>query len=383
MVARGQDEGFGLPGRLRGVVRRLLPIQTPIVDNDPWVGKKVMTKDAGSRIGHSDPAGRQVYVADLTDMVYKVLQEKDGWLLLGQRGVTGWLEKSQAVPLDQAVAYFTQRIGANERDGFAIASRSKAWYEEGKLEEALLDVEEAIRLDPRNSVWLCQRGIVYDRLKETELALRDFDDALRLDGHNALAYYRRGIVRKAQRQYDQAASDYSQAIRLAAHWSDPYFNRGNAFKAKREYDQAIKDYGEAIRLDPQWADPYFNRANTNKARRDYEGAVRDYGEVIRLDSQDADAYGNLAWILATCPDGKLRDGKKALEYASRACDLTNWESPYFLAVYSAACAENGTFNDAIKWQQIALESRQYEEEEGEAARFRLRLFKDGKPYREK
>ena len=359
-----------------------LPPSALADDNASWAGERVMTRTAGVRIGHTDDFGRHVFVAELTDVVYTVLGEQDGWLQVRHRGIEDWFQKAQAVLLDDAIAYFSQRLRANNRDAFALAHRGRAWKEEGELERALEDLNAAIRLDPYASAWLRNRGMVYKELQELDRAIRDFGEAIRFDPQDALSYNNRGIAYKVKNEYDKAISDYSEAIRLDPQWSAAYFNRGNAQKAKREYDKAVKDYSEAIRLDPQWSDAYFNRANAHKARKAYDQAARDYAEVIRLDPEDADAYSSLAWLLATCPEGRVRDGRRAVEYATRACELTSWEASYFLAALGAAYAEVGKFDEAIKWQERALESRQYDREEGEAARHRLKLFEDRKPYRE-
>ena len=43
--------------------------------------------------------------------------------------------------------------------------------------------------------------------------------------------------------------------------------------------------------------------------------VRDYDEAIRLDPGNADAFNGRAWLAATCPDAKYRDGAKAVSLA--------------------------------------------------------------------
>jgi hypothetical protein len=53
-----------------------------------------------------------------------------------------------------------------------------------------------------------------------------------------------------------------------------------------------------------------------------------------------------------------------------------------MATLAAAFAETGRFDLAIRWQKRALESRQYEDAEGAAARRRLQLFEDARPYRD-
>jgi tetratricopeptide (TPR) repeat protein len=351
-------------------------------DEHSWAGERIVTKREGLRIGHTDAAGWQVYVAELTDMVYTVTDEKDGWLLVRHGGAEGWLDKQQALLLDDAASFFAERIRLDMRDALAFAHRGRARQENGELERALGDLNEAIRLDPNNPAWLRARGLVYDELKDHDRAIRDYTEAIRFAPRDALTYNRRGMARKAKKEYEQAVRDYSDAIRFDPRWSDAFFNRGNSHKALKDFDRAINDFSEAIRLDPNWTDAYFNRANARRAKKEYARAVDDYRQAIRLDPKDADACGGLAWLLATCPEANVRDGKRAVEQATRACELTSWEAPYFLAVLAAAWAEFGDFEEALKWQQRALESPGYDREEGDKARQRVKLFSERRPYRE-
>src|SRR6266849_9047991 len=85
-------------------------------DNNSWVGQRIMIKKAGVRIGYSDDAGRQIYVAELTDLIYTVVKEEDTWLEVRHRGVQGWFDREQAILLDDALAYFAERIRAKNGD---------------------------------------------------------------------------------------------------------------------------------------------------------------------------------------------------------------------------------------------------------------------------
>jgi hypothetical protein len=78
----------------------------------------------------------------------------------------------------------------------------------------------------------------------------------------------------------------------------------------------------------------------------------------------------------------LRDGKKAVEYARKACELTDWKNPDYLATLSAAFAETADFKEAVKWQMKALQATELEPDKAEEYRQRLKLFEEGKPYRE-
>ena len=90
---------------------------------------------------------------------------------------------------------------------------------------------------------------------------------------------------------------------------------------------------------------------------------------------------NRAWLLASAPDAKYRDGKKAVESATRACELTNWKESSLLAILAAACGEAGDFESAIKWQTTAdaLHSDDLEKAVGQC---RLKLFEQKRPVRD-
>ena len=105
----------------------------------------------------------------------------------------------------------------------------------------------------------------------------------------------------------------------------------------------------------------------------------DFNEAIRLDPRNGFAHNNRAWLWATCPAGKYRDGKKAVESAGKACELGEWKNAYQVDTLAAAYAEAGDFETAVKWQlkANALYSDAKDRENAEA---RLKLYRDKKPF---
>jgi tetratricopeptide (TPR) repeat protein len=111
-------------------------------------------------------------------------------------------------------------------------------------------------------------------------------------------------------------------------------------------------------------------------------ALSDYAEAIRLDPKRASAINNRAWLLATSKVDRCRNGKVAVEEATKACELTGWKNPGYIDTLSCAYAEIGDFGQAIRWQKKALEDPSYRQDEGENAITKLALFGDQKPFME-
>ncbi len=261
-------------------------------------------------------------------------------------------------------------------------SRAEAYRFKGEWDSAIDDYSEAIQLEPAIGKNYFHRGNCYFKKGDLEKALRDYNEAIVNDPCLAEAYYERGNLRRRMGDLEVAIADYDEAVLLNPTVAEIYYNRGKAYQLKGDLKQAINDYNESIRLKPKIPDIYGSRADAyvKGKGRIWEKAIDDYESAIRLGAKLFPPYNNYAWLLATSPDPSIQNGKRAVELALKACELTQWKRWNCLGTLGAAYARTGDFAQAIKYQTEAMSMEGVTEENRAEAQQRLILYQQGKAY---
>jgi tetratricopeptide (TPR) repeat protein len=226
------------------------------------------------------------------------------------------------------------------------------------------------------------RGNAYGRKGEYALALADFNKVIELNPEDADAYYNRGLTHKNQQSYDQAINDYSRAIELNPRYINAYNNRGNVYGRKGDYESAIIDFDHTISLSPENASAYFNRGLAYYSQGQYMPAIEDLQKAIELNPKYYKAYENLAWLRATCPQQKYRDGELAISLAKKARFLREGDDTGLWEVLAAAYARVGKYENARQYMELTIENTKGKGSIVELQK-RLKLYEAGKQYSDK
>ena len=151
------------------------------------------------------------------------------------------------------------------------------------------------------------------------------------------------------------------------------------YEADRRLTPAIELYSEVLDEDPdQWL-ALRRRGDAFLSQGKQQEAVQDYEAALKLQPEDSGILNNLAWVLATSTEDPLRDGKRALELAQQACEMTEYKQAHILSTLAACHAELGDFDEAVKWSGKAVE---LDPEEEQLAK-ELQSYRDQKPWRER
>ena len=272
---------------------------------------------------------------------------------------------------DKAIGHYDEAIRLDPNYILAFAQRGLAWFKKGNWDKTIADFSAVLKLDPNDGSAYAQRGLAWFKKDNYVKAIEDFSEALRRDPTTSSIYVVRAHAWKCIEQFEKAISDFSEAIKLDPCEASTYSNRACIWSEMKDYDRAIKDFDEAIRLNPKDSSAHFDRGEAWLKKEEYGNAIRDFDKAIRLNPSNATLYSQLAWVLATCSESSIRDGKRAIEMARNACELTNWKCGFVLQALTAAYAEAGQFDEAAYYLQKVLDDPEFAAANRERARVGL------------
>jgi tetratricopeptide (TPR) repeat protein len=143
-----------------------------------------------------------------------------------------------------------QRLGLKRVTGEAYYRRGLKAHESGDLENAILDISEAIYYDRGYAEYYSTRGLFYieaNQLPEAELDLRY---ALRLSKRQWLAQYGLGIINFQRGDFSGALEYLTNALKFGGRRAEVWFYRAVTNYSLANYERAAEDMDTAISLFP-------------------------------------------------------------------------------------------------------------------------------------
>lgn len=280
----------------------------------------------------------------------------------------------------EASADFSEALKRDPNFTLAYENRAATYELQGKLIMALDDWNQALKIEPANGPYLLRRAQNYASQRDFVKAIADLTTQLKDDPKNADVLELRGQFNVDAGNVDAAINDYSEVLRINPNNVTVFLGRSQVYTDTKQFAKAIADCEGALRVVPTFVDAR-NRLGWNRfLTGDFQSARNDFERALEMKAKYAPTNYYLAWLFATCPDEKFRDGKKALEYAKTAVELTGGKEAAMLEAHAAALAETGDFDEAIKLQERVV--REIAAAEQAESRSRLETYRKKQPYRQ-
>ncbi len=176
----------------------------------------------------------------------------------------------------------------------------------------------------------------------------------------AEAYAKKGRLDQAIPHYQMLLRSDPDNVMVLSNFA--FYLATHDDKGRRNYALAIELAERGCKL-TNWEDRYlmrllakvYNNFGTDRAEsEDYGRAIEYFEKAISTDAGYATPVFNMALLLATCSDEKLRRVDEAVRLAERGCRLAEQPNPERLMFLAEVYAEAERFGDAVRTTERAV-----------------------------
>jgi len=251
---------------------------------------------------------------------------------------------------------FTHALAVTPDNAVAEQCLADAFEADSRPAEAIRHRRRAVELDPGFANAHRGLGVLLAKSGNLVEAAAHFRRAYELEPSNPEMVRGQGLVAQAQGRTDEAAAWFERALQLAPYDAEALGQLGSVRIQAGRVAGGIALLRRAVALDPANAQPHltFALALMTVPGRDAEAAEQLH-EVVRLEPRGLDGTNALAWLLATSPDPRVRNGAEAVGLAARAVELSGGRDPNVIDTQAAALATAGRFDEAMRHARAALE----------------------------
>jgi protein O-mannosyl-transferase len=211
-----------------------------------------------------------------------------------------------------------------------------------------------------------------------------FRHTVAVTANNPAAEYGLGAGYEHAGQTNAAMAQYIIAAKMNSADTQPRYALAQLLREQGDLAAAAEEYEAVLQIKPDDTSSRLNLARTLQQMGKTDEAVFQLETALQFAPNSIEALNNLAWLLATNPDPRIRNGPRAVQLAEHACELTDYQKTILVGTLAAACAEAGQFDDAVAMAQkaIALARQSGKTELAAKNRELLELYRAHKAYHE-
>src|SRR3989304_1452241 len=171
-----------------------------------------------------------------------------------------------------------------------------AYDKAGCYEDAIKQLEEALRFDPQYIEVRNNLAVAYDKMGKCDEAVAELREVLRSDPDCVEAHSNLGNIYAKMEKYDEAVIELQEALRLDPGFAIAHNNLGHIYALQKKNDEAQREFMETLRINPDYAFAHSNLGNMYAEMGRGEDAIREFQEALRLFPEFPEAYYGLGSV---------------------------------------------------------------------------------------
>lgn len=159
------------------------------------------------------------------------------------------LEKNKNKQFAEAIELWNKPLELNPTNIETIYNRGNSKMHLNDYTAAIIDYDYRIAKDKYYLAYM-NRGLCKNHLNLKKEALLDFNEAIKMNPTFYDSYYNKAIVEFELNLVKEAILNFESSLKYNKNNSDAYYYLGKIFKIKGDYKKAIENFTRAIRLNP-------------------------------------------------------------------------------------------------------------------------------------
>ena len=177
-----------------------------------------------------------------------------------------------------------------------------AYLQIKKFKEALLNFEEAIRLDEKVPDYYNNIGVTLSELNNDETAIDNYNKALKIKPNFVDPLINIGISYKKLRKFDLSKKYFEKSLKIFPNNSIVFNNLGNLLREDGNISEAINCYDRAININKNYIEAINNKAEIFLLQRKFDEAIIEFKKVLKLNPKFVYSFGKLLHCKMTICD---------------------------------------------------------------------------------
>jgi tetratricopeptide (TPR) repeat protein len=190
--------------------------------------------------------------------------------------------------------------------------RALARYEIHDLDGSLADINEVLKAEPANTMFILKQADISSAKGNDRDALSAYQKAVAADSRNGDLYYKIGSIQMKMNDADGQIAASQEAVKYGTKYlADAWYTIADGYFKKKQYDQAEQAYVKAIEqfkatntVKQELNVSYRNLGDIYRRLNRFADAVRITRQGIEVYPQDGGLWTDLSWYYSLADQNK-------------------------------------------------------------------------------
>ena len=223
------------------------------------------------------------------------------------------MREMSAADYQAAANSFAKAIIKNPSDGLPHFLYGASLYWSGKVDDAMSEYREGLRLEPDNAMGYQLLGIAWGWKGDIAKAQENFERASQLNPHKADTHMNLGSTYGAQKKLEKALDEYRRAVELAPRDALYHYQLGTLYDFMGRDGLAEESYQKALKYFGKYEDAMLALAVLYEKQERYEQALKYYKKTVK--TKPGDFVARLRYGFLLMQQGYVKETRDTLEEA--------------------------------------------------------------------